>query len=348
MSEPTMKDRAMGAVIGTLIGDALGLGPHWYYDLEELQRDYGPWIDGYVPPKPGRYHAGLPAGEVSQTGQVAGLLLASLAERCRYEEADFTWRLDTLLDTLDGTPQGGRYTDHAMRDVWQGRKTGRPWGDVGSFADTAEAAIRAPVLAAALADDPKTLIEALFANLQLTHRDPFILGQSVAFGLIVCALIRGAPPPQVSRVISGWTRQFGLHFEHPLAWQGRSGALVTSDGGFFDALLQPGWAWEAAHDQAIGIEPAQAVCRLFGLACTLGFMLPAAYYLVARYPDNFGMAVLSAVNGGGNNMARAALTGALSGAMVGLPGIPQRLVNGLLGHETYLDQADRISGKFSS
>ena len=35
--------------MGALIGDALGVGPHWYYDLAEM--------------KPNRYHAGLKAGQ---------------------------------------------------------------------------------------------------------------------------------------------------------------------------------------------------------------------------------------------------------------------------------------------
>ena len=39
-----LKDRASGAVMGAFIGDALGVGPHWYYDLAELRRDYGDWI----------------------------------------------------------------------------------------------------------------------------------------------------------------------------------------------------------------------------------------------------------------------------------------------------------------
>ena len=33
------QDRAAGALIGALIGDALGLGCHWYYDLDELRRE---------------------------------------------------------------------------------------------------------------------------------------------------------------------------------------------------------------------------------------------------------------------------------------------------------------------
>ncbi len=38
-------------------------------------------------------------------------------------------------------------------------------------------------------------------------------------------------------------------------------------------------------------------------------------------------------------MARAALTGALAGAQVGLTGIPEYLIEGLFGHERLLDMA---------
>lgn len=45
----------------------------------------------------------MPAGELSQTGEVAELLLRSLAERGRYDQPDFCGRLSALLDTLDGS-----------------------------------------------------------------------------------------------------------------------------------------------------------------------------------------------------------------------------------------------------
>ena len=77
-------DRAAGAVIGALIGDALALGPHWYYDLEELRRDYGDWISDYTNPKPGRYHSGMRAGELDQTGLLIAMLLRSVVENGTY------------------------------------------------------------------------------------------------------------------------------------------------------------------------------------------------------------------------------------------------------------------------
>lgn len=194
--------------------------PGRYYDLEELRKEYGT-VTGYTDPKPGRYHAGCCAGDLSQTGQVraggracvqachscdsralvAGgrtggqgpcraccadegrasvhhhktgnathlpaqntpargvrpppshqvceLLLRSLAEQGRYDEPDFCGRLDTLLDTLDGTAEGGRYTDVAMREVWRARKRDDlPWGQAAGWSNTSEAAQRAVVLAA--------------------------------------------------------------------------------------------------------------------------------------------------------------------------------------------------------
>lgn len=340
MSDISSHDRAKGAIIGTLIGDALGVGPHWYYDLDEMKEVYGEWIDEYTAPMPDRYHAGLQPGEVSQTGQVVTFLVESLAGREAYDPADFTARVDALLDTLDGTAESGRFTDQAMRDVWKQRKEdGRGWSETGSLADTGEAAIRAPVLAARYYKDIPTLKEHLVSNLRLTHIDPFILGQSVGFGMVVAALIRGIPFAKVTGTVKLWDKtKASMGFESPEFPHAPAGH-------FFDAILQPGWAYESAHDPSITIEPASAVCKLYGLACTLGFMLPAAYYLAARFETDFEMAILSAINGGGNNMGRAALTGALSGAMNGFSGIPERFVSGLHDSKRLVEMADEIAGK---
>ena len=65
------------------------------------------------------------------------------------------------------------------------------------------------------------------------------------------------------------------------------------------------------------------------MPCAIYHQLPAAYYLAARFRDDYESAVLNAVNGGGQNQARAILTGALVGAQTGMAGIPQRLLDGL-------------------
>jgi ADP-ribosylglycohydrolase len=323
MSELTRKERAMGAIVGMYVGDALGLGPHWYYDLNELRADYGDWITDYRPPKAGRYHDGCKAGDVSQTGQVSMLLLASLADKGGYEEADFTGRLDEFLKTLDGTPQGGRYTDIAMREVWKARGEGKPWSEAAGLSDSCEAAVRGVMLAARYADDPRGLAAHAADDIHLTHAEPFVAAQSLAFILAVCRLIRGKSLEKSGKSLMGWAQK-------------------EVDRALIDVFLQPGLVHEAAVDGEIMVDPPERIAQIYGLACQLGFLAPAAYWLSSRFGD-FETAVLTAVNGGGNNMARACLTGALSGAQVGLRGIPQRFVDGLVDRDEILANAEKVA-----
>lgn len=68
-----------------------------------------------------------------------------------------------------------------------------------------------------------------------------------------------------------------------------------------------------------------------------------AYYFCSRFENDFELPVLSAINGGGNNMARASLTGALAGARVGIRGIPERFVTGLANYERLLEMIERVA-----
>lgn len=337
MEKMTAYDRIVGAVMGTLIGDALGLGCHWYYDLEEMKADCGEWVPGFIDTNPDRkdrfgaiakfrYEAGLRAGDVSQTGEVVILLLESLASHGAYDEKDFTSRLDRLLKTLDGTPRSGRFTDWSMRDVWKSRHAGKDWANAGSQADTAEAAIRSALLAARLHKDRDVLTREAHGNICLTHRDPYVASQSLSFALTVSALVGGTP-----------LSDLGKHMRRIAEIE-----VIRRRIPSFDILNQVENG-AIAFKAGVDIDPASRVCSLNGLSCTLGYMLPSSYYLIHRFPEDFEMAVLSAVNGGGNNMARAALTGALSGALVGLKGIPGRFISGLTNHRRLLEMAQGVA-----
>jgi hypothetical protein len=109
-----------------------------------------------------------------------------------------------------------------------------------------------------------------------------------------------------------------------------------------DALLTPSYMAEAAIDPGIRIEPAWKASLVYGMPCAIYHQLPAAYYLAARFADDFESAVLHALNGGGQNMSRACLTGALVGAQVGLSSIPERFVNGLENHSELVKLARRL------
>jgi ADP-ribosylglycohydrolase len=333
------QDRVAGALIGALIGDALGVGCHWYYDLAEMQRDYGQ-VTGYTTPQAGRYHAGIKAGQLSQAGLIQVMLMESILANRGYVESDFTRRLDEdLFPALDGTPMNGPggYTNQSMREAWRCRvEQKRPWTHTAGLADTSESAERAIVLAAFYAKSPAQLAHSVVANTRLTQNDPAIMAMSLAYAAVLGQLVNGEKMgPDISMTLMNLVKSGELPFHSVTSKNYGTPQVGKADmpqaGNFSspDALLTPAYAAQTALDPDIRIEPAAKIAAVYGLPCAIYHLLPAAYYLATRFADDFASAVLAAINGGGQNMSRAMLTGALVGAQVGLSGIPSRFIDGL-------------------
>ena len=354
MPAHSLQDRIVGALMGAFIGDALALGPHWYYDLDELRASYGPWISDYTDPRPGRYHSGMKAGQASQAGLLLALTLRSLVTQGEYDEADFCRRLDEdFFPLIDGKPMSGPggYTSQSIRYAWQLRVgQGLPWGQVGGNADTTEAAERALAIAIRYALQPTQLATAVRQNTLLTQTDGTVVAMTVAFCAVLGMLVEGhrldadLSGKLMARVMDG---RLPFHAVTTGKLQApRPGAAAPSSAGLFpspDALLTPSNVAVAAHDPDIRIDPAWKVSLVYGMPCAVYHQFPAAYYLAARFADDFEKAVLNAVNGGGQNQARAILTGALAGAQTGLTGIPERFLTGLEHAQTLLQDAHRLA-----
>ncbi len=359
MSASTLQDRAMGALLGAFIGDALALGPHWYYDLDELRREYGEWVDGYTDPKPGRYHEGLAAGQSSQAGFLLRLTLESLVEQRGYDEADFCLRMDRdFFPLIDGTPMNGPggYTSQSIREAWKKRRLqGLPWGKVSGNADTTEAAERAVAIAVRHAMRPSALASAVARNTVLTQTDGTVVAMTVAFCAVLGLLVEGhrldeeTSDKLMARVKSG-ELPFHAVTTGNLQMPRKDAADAPCSGQFPspDALLTPSCIARAARDPGICIEPAWKASLVYGMSCAVYHQFPAAYYLAARFPDDYESAVLHAVNGGGQNQARAILAGALTGAMTGLSGIPQRFIDGLENSAELLQLARQLSDQIAA
>ncbi|AKH38401.1 MULTISPECIES: ADP-ribosylglycohydrolase family protein [Nitrosomonas] len=351
-----IQDRAVGAVMGAFIGDALGVGPHWYYNLNELHRDYGDWISDYTDPKPNRYHAACKAGQLSQAGFILALTLRSLVECGEYDQDDFCRRLDEdLFPLLDGTPVSGPggYTSQSIREAWRRRVQQQlPWGQTGSHADTTEAIERTLAIAVRYAFQPTQLAAAITSNTMLTQIDHTVVSMTVAYGAVLALLVQGHPLDiELSGKLMGLVKDDKLPF-HAVTLDDlqppRPGDPDPPRAGRFaspDALLTPSYMAAAVADPAIPIEPAWKVSLVYGMPCAIYHQLPAAYYLAARFHNDFESAVLHAINGGGQNQARAILTGALTGAQTGLSGIPQRFIDGLEGGADLVKLAGELASK---
>jgi len=363
MSHVILRARASGAIMGAFIGDALALGPHWYYDLLEMRRDYGEWVTTYTDPKPGRYHSGCKAGQLSQSGIILKLMIKSLIANGNYDEADFCRRMDEeLLPFLDGKPMNGPggYTSQSIREVWRRRVEQRlPWGQTGGHADDTEAIERTIALAVRYAFQPAELANTVSNNTRLTQIDDTVISMTVAYAAVLGMLVQGhALDVTLSGKLMKLVKSGKLPF-HAVTFDDlqppRLGDPDPPRAGRFaspDALLTPSYMAQAAADPDIRIEPAWKVSIVYGMPCAIYHQLPAAYYLAARFREDFESAVLHAVNGGGQNQARAILTGALVGAQVGLSAIPQRFLDGLedLGSLKSLatDLASQLSGSVTN
>ena len=321
----TREERIEGALLGLFVGDALGLGYHWYYDFNLLEHDVGSWVTDYLDPVVKSEHGcrhisqyrlgqGLRAGNYSQTGQILFLLLESIVEQQCLDTAAFGCRLDELLSELNGEALSGRYSEGIVRDIWQKRQQGITWNalELPSDADTSLGAQLCAVLAL-LYDDPRSLAEAADRLLQVFYRDRYLRACQLVYALTVQALIQGTTLVELNETMTSMS----------------GNQEVMNRVGSYGSLQQPGLGQIAERPEMVSVEPAKYISLVFGLDCQVTHLLPAAYYLLYRYPDSFEMAILSASNGGGENVARAALTGALAGALHGVNAIPERFLHKL-------------------
>ncbi|PCH84134.1 MAG: ADP-ribosylglycohydrolase [Piscirickettsiaceae bacterium] len=346
MMSITTKDRAAGAIMGAYIGDALGLGPHWFYDLDEQYRLYGDWITDYTDPQADRYHGGMKAGQQSQSGLILNMLVDSILTNGEYNEQDFCQRLDNdLFPLLDGTASigPGGFTSQSIREAWVLRtQHNKSWGDVAGFTDNTEAAERILALAVRYANNPKQLASTVSSNTLLTQCDETINAMTVAYGAVLGMLVQGHA---LDEELSGKLMKLVGNHELPFHAMTIPGSKPSGAGTFAspDALLTPSSIARAAHEDII--KPAWKVSLVYGMPCAVYHQFPACYYLAARYSDDFESAVLHAINGGGQNMARAMLTGALVGAQVGINGIPKRFIDGLENSNELLDRAAKLANQ---
>lgn len=352
MKQPSFESRVQGAMLGAFIGDALGVGPHWYYDLKELRQNYGEWISNYTTPKAGRYHEGLKAGDSSQAGIILELTLESLVAKQGHDKNDFCRRLDQdLFPQLNGNAMHGPggFTSQSIRDTWHARRLGKAWGEIASLSDNTEAAERILALAAFYARDPKALSQHVCDNIVLTQKDPTVGAMTLAYALVLSQLIQGEPlDSKLSAKLMALSARLQLPFHTTVSDnmnppKGTSTAIQTGHFASPDALLTVSSIAQAVQEEDVRIDPAWKVSLVYGMPCAVYHQFPAVYHLAARFQDNFEAAVLHAINGGGQNLARAMLTGALCGAIGGLEAIPQRFIDGLTNKERYSTLARSVA-----
>lgn len=98
-----------GMVLGSFVGDALALGPHWIYNIEDIKEKFGQ-IDGLTSPGTG-YHKGKIKGDFTHYGDQALMLFQYVKLHVNLEKEPFYNHYKDFMKSYEG------YLDHATKET---------------------------------------------------------------------------------------------------------------------------------------------------------------------------------------------------------------------------------------
>jgi ADP-ribosylglycohydrolase len=302
-----LRSRALGALSGLAIGDALGM-PTESRSRPDIVARYGELLGAFEPGPPDHpLAAGLPAGTVTDdTGQA--VLLAQLIVDCHGEvdPAELASRLlawEYSMRARGSLSLLGPSTKRALSAI----SAGAALKDAGRSGATNGAAMRiTPVGVATPSGDRELLVDRVVAASRVTHNTGIALAGAAAVAAAVSAGIDGATVPDAVRFAA-------------------AAAASAAQRGHWVAGADVGSRITWAAGLAAGLGPAEAmdvVYRLVGTSLATQESVPAAFAVAAASPDDPWLACRIAASLGGDCDTIAAMTGAICGACHGVAAFP--------------------------
>ena len=289
------QDAVAGCILGTAVGDALGL------PYEGLSRSRAPRLLG--PPSRHRFFFGR--GMISDDTEHTCMVAQSLIETG--DDADafarrFAWRLRWWILAL---PAGvGKATARSGIKLWLGASPARS----GVFSAGNGPAMRAAILGTIL-DDSDQLLSFVKASSQLTHTDP-----KAELGAITVAL---AAREARSRVPVDANRFLDLLAE-----------TLGTDGAELIELVQQVIDSVSAGESTLTFATSLGLDK--GVTGYTYHTVPVVIHAWLSHSTDYALAVTSVIQCGGDADTTAAIVGGIVGAGVGRDGIPEEWVDGIV------------------
>lgn len=189
MASPSREERIRGCLLGVAVGDALGL-PFEFCSRSEIVERYG---EHPITEMIGGGWSKAECGAVTDDTEMAMLLGQSLFERGCYDQRDVLTR---YLDWAGGgSPYVGRIIKSVLLKINEGvpasKAAAQYHEESGGQSAGNGALMRIAPLVVFYLEDTQTLIEAVTAETLLTHHHPLAVDASVAYSLILQALLQG-------------------------------------------------------------------------------------------------------------------------------------------------------------
>ncbi len=308
------------ALLGALVGDAVSMPVHWYYDRAALVRDYGS-ITGYLAPRNPHadsilwrssyqalnergeilhdqaqywgvrgihYHQFLRAGENTLNYQLATELYRQVRQAGKYDrDAWLQFYIDYMLtpgkhrDTYIEEYHRGFFTNYARGK--QPRSCGIKDVHIGGL-------VPVPALVDALSGTHADIRSVVHLHVELTHQDAEVLRAADVFTEILLDVKAGKPL--------------------------RESILSRARDWVSTAKLS---AWNQEPDLVV-------IGQRLSPACYIKDAFTASLYLAWKYADDFAAGICANAQVGGDNCHRASVVGAL----LGCANVPEPWVKGLV------------------
>jgi ADP-ribosyl-[dinitrogen reductase] hydrolase len=289
-------DQIAGVILGTAVGDALGL------PREGLSRRRARKLFG-SPPLGHRFlfGRGMVSDDTEHTCMVGQALLAAPGDVKTFARS-LAWRLRFWLL---GLPAGtGRATLRSVLKLWLGFSPHRS----GVWSAGNGPAMRAALLGVCLGHDRDRLRAHVCASTRLTHTDP----RAERGALLVALAAHHA-------AVHGPQGDQNFLREVPMAIPDLDDELR----GLLHKVED-----HVARD-APAVELADAMGLRHGVSGYVYHTVPLALYCWRRHPTDFRQAVEEMIDLGGDSDSTGAIVGGIVGAAVGAGGIPKEWLDGL-------------------
>jgi len=305
VNETLAREAVVGCILGTAVGDALGL-PYEGVSASRAPRMLGP---------PDRYRfffgRGMISDDTEHTCMVAGSLIEALADANVEREIEFfTRRLASRLRWwILALPAGvGKATARSGIRLWLGFKP----ENAGVFSAGNGPAMRAAIFGASIDDVPR-MLRFVRASSRLTHTDP-----KAEYGATAVAL--AARESKQSRIEGNTGVDANRWLEGVVEAIGGDGSELTD-------LLRRATTSVQAHESTIAFSKNLGLEK--GVTGYTYHTVPVAIHAWLSHPSDFGKAITTVIQCGGDADTTAAIVGGIVGAGVGSEGIPCELLGGI-------------------
>ncbi|HMP82108.1 MAG TPA: ADP-ribosylglycohydrolase family protein [Verrucomicrobiota bacterium] len=283
-----LSDAFAGVLLGTAVGDALGL-PAENLSPERIRKRWnGEWRMRFV------FGRGMISDDTEHTLLVAQALLTQPFDAVAFQRV-LAWKLRWWFAGLPGGV--GLATAKACLKLWMGFPAGR--AAVASAGSGP--AMRSAIIGAYFENDPERRREFVLASSRLTHRGWQAETAALAVAECVALAVQSQGRPEAGRVLetlsplsneSEWQKWLS-QIESALATHQSVAELVRTVG------LEKGVTGYSLH------------------------VVPVAIYAWLRHPGDFRTAMINTLDCGGDTDTVGAILGAIMGATIGKQGIPR-------------------------